>query len=154
MRWLLAVAILGLFQAATATRAQEFNVWTVECEPSRPLDSNKCRIAYYAKKETGIVTAMFSYIGKDLSFLISADDIFSQAEITIDDKDVYFTQLCGEGYCLFEGSLAAQLARQFRRGRLVQFEVSAPAFGTVLIQRMDLSGFKTAFKEFEHSRRP
>lgn len=153
MRWLLTVAVLGLFQVASTTLAQELNLWNVECETSRPLDSNKCRIAYYSKKESGMVVAAFSYIDKDLSFLILADDIFTQAEITIDSKDIYFTQLCGEGYCLFEGSLAKQLARQFRRGRYVEFEVSAPAFGTVLNQGMDLSGFWAAYTEFEDSLR-
>lgn len=153
MRWFLAVAILGLFQAAPVSHAQEFNAWNVECEPSRPLSSNKCRLAYYTRKEYGIVVSMFSYIDREISFLISAEEIFTQAEITIDDKQIFFTQLCGEGYCFFEGPLAKQLARQFSRGNYVELEVAAPSFGTIVTQGMDLSGFRAAFTEFETNRR-
>jgi invasion protein IalB len=153
MRWILMLALLGALQMSPAAWAQTLGNWEIECRPDRPLKSGNCRLAHHSTQEDDVALVMFSYVDRELSLLISGDLDFTQAEINIDENDIFFTRLCGEGYCFFSGSVAEKLARQFATGRSAVVEVATSSFGVDLTQRVDLSGFGSAFREFQNGRR-
>ncbi len=154
MRWLFVLAILGVFQAVSFARAEsDISDWSAECGPTRPMSPNKCRVARYLDEDSGLGAVMFSFIDQELNFLIFGDGMFNQAEIKIDDKEIFFTMLCGQGYCLFSGRVAEKLARRFRTGRTAEIEVATLSFGNVLNHEFDLEGFGDSFAEFKKRRR-
>lgn len=155
MRWLLVPLLLGLLQttpAAQAAGAQSLGNWEIECRPDRPLKTDNCSLAHRSTQEDDIALVMFSYVDRELSLLISGDRVFTQAEINIDENLLFFTLLCGEGYCFFSGSVAEKLARHFARGHSAVIEIATSSFGVDLTQRVDLSGFGSAFAEFRNGR--
>ncbi|MDH3596543.1 MAG: hypothetical protein OEU09_06940 [Rhodospirillales bacterium] len=152
MRWLLVPLLLGLFQTTPAAWAQSLGNWEIECRPDRPLKTDNCSLAHHSTQEDDIALVMFSYVDRELSLLISGDRVFTQAEINIDENLIFFTLLCGEGYCFFSGSVAEKLARHFSRGRSAVIEIATSSFGVDLTQRVDLSGFGSAFAEFRNGR--
>jgi invasion protein IalB len=152
MRWVLVPLLLGLLQTAPAAWAQSLGNWAIECRPDRPLKNDNCSLAHHSTREDDIAVVMFSYVDRELSLLISGDRVFTQAEIDIDEDLVFFTFLCGEGYCFFSGSVAEKLAQHFARGRSAVIEIATSSFGVDLKQRVDLSGFGSAFAEFQTGR--
>ena len=153
MRWCLGLVLLGALVFAPPARALDPNAWQAECRSERPLRTDKCRVVHYSNDEANAVLVVFSYIDRELNLLILGDQMFTQAQVSIDDNHIYFTLLCGEGYCFFNGSLAEKLARNFRRGRGAVIEIGTSSIGVDLIQRLDLSGFETAFAELQNGRR-
>jgi hypothetical protein len=153
MRWCLGLVLLGALVLAPPVRAQDPNAWQAECRSERPLRTDTCRVVHYSNDEADAVLVVFSYIDRELNLLILGDQMFTQAQVSIDENQIYFTLLCGEGYCFFNGSLAEKLARHFRRGRGAVIEIGTSSFGVDLIQRLDLAGFETAFAELQNGRR-
>jgi hypothetical protein len=153
MRWCLGLVLLGALVFAPPAGAQDPNAWQAECRSERPLRTDKCRVVHYSHNEANAVLVLFSYIDRELNLLILGDQVFTQAEVSIDDTQIYVTLLCGEGYCFFNGSLAEKLARHFRRGRAAVIEIATSSFGVDLIQRLDLAGFELAFAELQNGRR-
>ena len=153
MRWCLGLMLLAAVVSAPPARAQDPEAWQVECRSERPLRTDKCRVVHASKVEADAVLVLFSYIDRELNLLILGDQDFTQALVNIDDNQIYFTLLCGEGYCFFNGSLAEKLARHFRRGRSAVIEIATSSFGVDLIQNLDLSGFDTAFAALQNGRR-
>lgn len=153
MRWWFGLALFGALAVARPAGAEDPNAWQAECRSERPLRTDVCRVVHYAKDETNVVLVVFSYIDRELNLLILGDQEFTQAQVNIDDNQMYFTLQCGEGYCVFNGSLAEKLARNFRRGRGAVIEIATSSFGVDLIQHLDLAGFETAFAELQRVRR-
>lgn len=152
MRWCIGMVLLGALVFAPPTRAQDPNAWQAECRSERPLRTDTCRVVHYSNDETNVVLVLFSYIDRELTLLILGNQDFTQAQVSIDDNQVYFTLLCGEGYCAFHGSLAEKMARNFGRGRGAVIEIGTSSVGVDLIQRLDLAGFETAFAELQNDR--
>ena len=154
MSRLFVLAVLGVFQAVPLARAEsDISAWSAECGPTRPMSPNKCRVARYLDEDSGLGAIMFSFIDQELNFLIFGNGIFNQAEIKIDDKEIFFTMLCGQGYCLFSGRVAEKLARLFRTGRSAEIEVATLSFGNVLNHEFDLEGFGDSFARARPERR-
>ena len=152
MRWCLGLVLLAAVGLAPPAVAQDPEAWQVECRSEWPLRTDRCRVVHASKVEADAVVVLFSYIDRELNLLILGDQVFTQALVNIDDNQIYFTLLCGEGYCFFNGSLAEKLARHFRRGRSAVIEIATSSFGVDLIQNLDLSGFDTAFASLQNGR--
>ena len=153
MSRLAGLAILGcLFFGPNAFSAQE-QQWDVNCPPTRPLAANECRITPMHVEGEGDFAILFSYMDRDLNFLISGGQRFTHGEVRIDGKHIFMTQLCGKGYCVFSGHLAEELAQLFRKGRQAEIELVTRKRNVTLSQRIDLSGFEVAFNNFQRKSR-
>ncbi len=147
------LTILGcLLFGSTAFAAQE-QKWDVNCPPTRPLASNQCRITPMHVEGEGNFAVLFSYMGRDLNFIISGEQRFTHGEVRIDGKHIFMTQLCGKGYCVFSGHLAEELALLFRKGRQAEIELVTRKRNVTLNQLIDLSGFEVAFNNFQRKSR-
>jgi invasion protein IalB len=153
MRSLLLLIGLGLLPWAPAAWAKGPGNWEIECRPDRPLETDNCSLTHHATQEDDVALVTFSYIDRDLSLLISGEQVFTQAELKIDEDLIFITFLCGEGYCFFSGSVAEKLAGHFAKGRAAVIEIATSSFGVDMTQRVDLSGFGSAYAEFQQLRR-
>ncbi len=147
-----AFVVLLLVWPASAFAAPERR-WDVHCPPTRPLADNQCRVAPQHAEGGADFNVLFSYMGRDLNFLISGDQRYTHGEVRIDGRHVFMTQLCGKGYCVFSGHLAEELAELFRKGRQAEIELVTRKRNVSLNQQIDLAGFEVAFKTFKRRHR-
>ena len=143
------VTLFGVLLAASPLSAAPQQRWDVNCPPTRPLAANQCRISPAQVQGEGEFAILFSYMGQDLTFLISGEQRFTHGEVRIDGKHVFMTQLCGRGYCVFSGHLAEELAQLFRKGRQAEIELVTRKRNVTMNQQVDLSGFEIAFNDFK-----
>ena len=147
-----ALVVLLLIWPVSAFAAPE-RQWDVHCPPTRPLADNQCRVAPRHAEGGADFQVLFSYMGRDLNFLIRGDQRYTHGEVRIDGRHVFMTQLCGKGYCVFSGHLAEELAHLFRRGRRAEIELVTRKRNVSQSQQIDLSGFDVAFNTFKRRHR-